>query len=459
VSHYTKAAEALFVHDDNTRVLFVSGELRLRLNGRIPSQIIHRENACVNLRRSTDLVLIVALSKHRGDFFVDIANGNIPISWTCPSLEAGDCVAFDGNACAYFSGSVRGIDDEKSLIVSTIVLHFKVLPVNPDLTAFVGANHPPEVEIPELTLIFNLSQPPVLRCVCCEYPITNRVSLKSCRRCYLHPPTVFQNIRRFGDLSYVICDMCSTLPVDRISLEAITAAFSGDPTNALLHFMYDSSVDGSTTAQMTCKHAITERESLDPSISALLYYSVQELLESCAWLMRVLLTNVLVINTLIESCHDLVSFANVAGGVCPRASSLAALVLHVVGIRVFSKPISDSISLLQPEMDRTYIKMTLMRLSGVAELVKGLRLASPDVATFSTGLFELMGTASVAGIQIVTACDTTCDGRTHSGFVQCWPKCSQFQANSVDLFYGLFLKLNSKVHISTQLIYESFQKK
>ena len=89
ISHYTNAAEALFRHDENSKVLYISGELRLQLNGRLSSQLIHRENSCVDMRRSTDLAIIVALSKHQSHFFVDLENDILPIPWTCPSLETG----------------------------------------------------------------------------------------------------------------------------------------------------------------------------------------------------------------------------------------------------------------------------------------------------------------------------------------------------------------------------------
>ena len=457
ISHYTNTAEALFRHDDNSKVLYISGELRLQLNGRLSSQLIHRENSCVDMRRSTDLAIIVALSKHQSHFFVDLENDILPIPWTCPSLETGDCVAFNANTCTYFSGSVRGMKDEMLMVVSTIVLHFKVLPVHPDLTALLKANSPPELEIPEHTLMFGFHQPPVLRCVCCRYPITNRVSLQACRRCCLQPPIAFQNIQRFGDLSCVICDMCTILPVDQTSLEALSATRSCDPKNTLLDYMWNSIVYDPTTPHTTCIHPLTERVRLDPTSGVLLYYSVQELLKSCAWLMRVLLANVLVSNTLIESCQDLVSFALVAGGGCQRASSLAALMLRVVGIHDFSKATVDSASLLQPQLDRAYTKMTLARLGIVAKLVTGLRLASPDVATFTTGLFEMMVTASITGVRLVTSCDLKCEGASPAGFVQCWPKFTIFQSNGTSETYDEFLrKLASKIPRHIWVMHESF---
>ena len=456
IAHCTTQAERLF--PNALKVHYVCGELRLSLNGRIPSQNLHHVNTCADKTRSADLALIVPLSRHRRDYFVELQKDSIPISWTCPSVDVGDIIAFNANIAGYYSGSPSGLDADGLLVVPSLMLHFKVIPVD--------AIVPPGMCQPDTTVdervFFDIHQPPVSRCVCCEHPITNRGSVQVCRRCFQDPPGDVPDLKHFGDLCYIICDKCTGVPVDTIATQALDVAKASDPSNSLLKFLCDSCVKEPTAGHTWCKHAITEREAIDPACSVLLYFSVQELLQSAAWVMRVLLTNVLVSHTLIDSCKDLQSLAIFAGDGCQRASALARLMLRAIGIRMFSSPQFGRASLLQAELGPAYKSLTLTRLSDISELVIGLRLPSPEVATLSAEFIGMVGTATIEGALCVTRCVHE-QGKSRAGFVQCWPTKINVQKplpqdgdlisrDQVDAFIEDF---NSKLPTSIRRLYES----
>jgi hypothetical protein len=78
--------------------------------------------------------------------------------------------------------------------------------------------------------------------------------------------------------------------------------------------------------------------------------------------------------------------------------------LRAIGIRMFSSPEFGRASLIQPELGPAYKSLTLTRLNDISEVVTGLRLPSPEVATLSAEFIGMVGTATIEGSMCVTTC-------------------------------------------------------
>jgi hypothetical protein len=245
-----------------------------------------------------------------------------------------------------------------------------------------------------------------------------------------------------------------------MTTQALEVAKSSHSTNSLVKFLCDSCVKEPTAGNTWCTHAITERGALDPACSILLYFSVQELLQSAAWVMRLLLTNVFVSNTLIDSCKDLQSLATFAGDGCLRASALARLMLRAIGIRMFSSPQFGRASLIQPDLGPAYKSLTLTRLSDISEVITGLRLPSPEVATLSAEFIGMVGTATIEGSMCVTTCQHN-HMPSRAGFVHCWPTKTNVQLArdgdlvSRDQVHAFIESFNSILPTSIRQLYTS----
>ena len=129
---------------------------------------------------------------------------------------------------------------------------------------------------------------------------------------------------------------------------------------------------------------------------------------------------------------------------------------------MFSSPQFGRASLLQPELGPAYKSLTLTRLSDISELIIGLRLPSPEVATLSAEFIGMVGTATIEGALCVTRCVHD-QGKSRAGFVQCWPTKINVQKplpqdgdlisrDQVDAFIEDF---NSKLPTSIRRLYES----
>ena len=416
IKHYTKIVQRSFRKEhsgeEGVAVDYVGGALMMRFQNRIPAQRFHFDSGSEKFGEATELSLIVAISQQRSVVFLDLPSATRPIPFVSPFLETGDAVAFNASEAAHFGGSLgRTIVDE--VVVSAIFLNFQITSAsNVPAPAIQG-----KVDMSADKFLFSeIEQPVVVKCVCCEHPVHNRVGALMCSSCVKEPPGLARTGSHFGDMPWVVCAVCCDNAIEGLSYEDLANTRKLYHNNSVMNFMVRSCAGEGYTK--LCSHPVADRVDMDVDFVALLYFRKEELVRSAAWLMRLLLNNSLISGSVTESIVDLESLCNHVGQGCERKARLADLMLRAIGVEFVSRPVLGSLSLLFRDVDETYESTLFKRLTHLSDIIERLLRPAPDVQELSRLVARMMRTAEVKGV-VFGLC---CSHLRSSEFVNCWPE-------------------------------------
>ena len=420
---------------ESLRIKFVSGVVMMRFRGRIPSQILHFDSGSEKAGVAQELSVIVPFSDQHNVLFVDLTSARLSLPKLCPRVRQAELLTFCANEKAHCGVSAIDAGDGK-IVTSALFMDFAVTRNDemryPDLK--VGVVDPTA----DYFLFNSVRQPAVLKCVCCEHPIVNRLGIQICNTCVKDGHSQTAKLH-FGDITGVVCDNCVTHIVEPHSIETLVSIRGQPDDSGVLKFMTDScmtTIPGhSEWKHKLCAHSSSTRKRFPTSHYVLLYFTTAELKHSATWLLSVLVGNELKPVNMTEQVQQLsrtqgdklAAFASYCGDNCSRASVLASLVMMFSGISIWSRSAHSSKTLFTEAFNAEYETTTMQRVTKLADFVaKPVTLAL--IVELSESLLKLVQSAKVTEEILCTRCRHHMSDQD-SGFKQCWPKlwkvCSQ----------------------------------
>jgi len=408
-------------------IKFVSGVVMMRFRGRIPSQILHFDSGSEKAGVAQEVSVIIPFSDQQNVLFVDLASATLPLRKLCPKLRTAELLAFCASEKAHCGVSATDAGDDL-VVTSALFMDFAITRSdearNKDLK--VGVVDPTA----DYFLFTQVHQPGVLKCVCCEQPIINRNRILFCERCTDDPPS--QKPRHFGDLCGVVCDHCTSNVVEPRLVSDLIEIGQRRDASGVLKYMIQSCLtditDVSKAKHKLCGHASSFRRPFPTSHNVLLYFGIQELKNTAVWLLRVLLGNVLKPTHMSEDMKKisaaagdkLKSFGMFCGDGCPRASTLASMMMMFAGISFWSRSNHTTKTLFIDSVTGDFETSTLERVRLLADFIEKPTTVE-SMRGISTQLLKLLQSARLTGQIFVTRCQHHAHDQD-SGFKQCWPK-------------------------------------